>query len=506
MRLSRSSAGQTAPAGHIVGAAPGAELRGVAASIAATAKAQQGWALALTSVAFFMTALDALVVVTALPAIHAGLGGSVSTLEWTVNAYTLSFAAGIITAAALGDRLGRRRMYVAGLLIFTAASAACALAPNADALITARGIQGLGAALVSPLSLTILAAAFPAERRGAIVGIWGAIGGLAIAGGPLVGGAVVQGLSWHWIFWINVPIGLSAAILSKSRLTEGHGPAGRLDIGGVTLVGAAAVALAWGLVRTTDVGWGSAQVIMALCAGALLVAGFIGWERRVPAPMLPMRLLRIRAFTAANATGFMMMAAITSAAFMMSQFFQLGLGYSPLGTGLRFLPWTATPLLVAPAAGRLADRIGPRPLMSAGMALQAVGLVWAAIGATAGASYGRLVVPLIVAGVGISMALPATPTTALSAVPPADLGKASGVQNTLQRFGAVFGVAIITAVFSAAGHLGSAVSVIPGVRPALATSAGLSLVGALTALAVGSRRKATAAAGDQVPALASARN
>ena len=467
-----------------------------------TASRQRSWALALTSVAFFMTALDALVVVTALPAIHAGLGGSVATLEWTINAYTLPFAAGIITAAALGDKFGRRRMYVAGLLIFTIASAACALAPSTGALIAARAVQGLGAALVTPLSLTILAAVFPPERRASIVGIWGAIGGLAIAGGPLIGGAVVQGLSWHWIFWINVPIGLAAAILATARLPESRGPASRLDVVGVSLVGGGAVALAWGLVRTTAVGWASAEVIIALCLGVLLIAGFVGWERRVPAPMLPLRLLRIRPFAAANATGFMSMAAISSAAFLISQFFQLGLGYSPLGAGLRFLPWTATPLLVAPAAGRLADRIGVRPLMSIGMAMQAGGLGWAAVEITTGAGYGQLVLPLIIAGVGISMAIPATPTAALDAVPPADLGTASGVQNTLQRFGAVFGVAIVTAVFSAIGHLGSAAGVISGVRPALATSAGLSLLGALAALAVGRRRTAAAARSPQAPALA----
>lgn len=470
---------------------------------APAASRQRGWALALTSVAFFMTALDALVVVTALPAIHAGLGGSVSTLEWTVNAYTLPFAAGIITAAALGDRLGRRRMYVTGLLIFTVASAACALAPDAGALIAARAVQGLGAALVTPLSLTILAGVFPPERRGSIVGIWGGIGGLAVAGGPLVGGAVVQGLDWHWIFWINVPIGLVAAILSAVQLPESRGPAARLDIGGVTLVAAGAVSLAWGLVRATSLGWGSLQVVAALCLGALLIAGFIGWERHVPAPMLPLRLLQIRAFTAANATGFMSMAAITSAAFLMSQFFQLGLGYSPLGTGLRFLPWTATPLLVAPVAGRLGDRLGVRPLMSVGMAMQAAGLGWVALDIHTGTSYGELIVPLVIAGVGISMVIPTTPTAALGAVPPADIGTASGVQTTLQRFGAVFGVAIVTAVFSASGHLGSAAGVISGVRPGLAASAGLSLAGAVAALAVARRRDRAAASTVSEPALAS---
>jgi EmrB/QacA subfamily drug resistance transporter len=447
-----------------------------------------GWALALTSVAFFMTALDALVVITALPAIHKTLGGSVSTLEWTVNAYTLTLAAGIITAAALGDRLGRRRMYVVGLLLFTVASAACALAPNASLLIAARAVQGLGAALITPLSLTILATAFPAERRATTVGIWGAIGGLAIAGGPLVGGAVVQGLDWHWIFWLNVPIGLVGAAASVSKLSESHGPAARLDVPGVTLAAGGAIALAWGLVRTGDVGWGSPQVIGALIGAAALFAGFIAWERRASEPMLPLHLLRIPAFGAANATGFLSFASITSAAFLMSQYFQLGLGHSPFSTGLRFLPWTLTPLLVAPAAGSLADKVGPRPLMVTGMAMQGAGLLWVALTASATAGYGQLVVPLVLAGIGISMVIPSVPASALNAVPPADMGKASGVQSTLQRFGAVFGVAIVAAVFSANGHLGSPDSVIAGFRPALAAAACISVAGALTALGAGVRR------------------
>jgi EmrB/QacA subfamily drug resistance transporter len=455
-----------------------------AAGGAGSPAAQGRWALALTSVAFFMVALDALVVITALPAIHAGIGGSVSTLEWTVNAYTLTFAAGIITAAAIGDRLGRRRVYVAGLLVFTAASAACALAPSAGDLIAARAVQGIGAAFVTPLSLTLLTNAFPAARRGAIVGIWGGLGGLAVAAGPLVGGAVVQGLSWHWIFWVNVPIGLAAAALSAMRLPESRGPATRLDLPAVVLAASGAAAGAWALVRTADVGWGSAQVIGALALGAALLAGFVAWERRAAAPMLPPSLLRIRSFAAANITGFAMMAAITSAAFLMSEFFQLGLGYSPLATGLRFLPWTATPVLIAPAAGALADRVGTRPLLVIGLVLQAAGLSWVALAATTTVGYGELIVPLIVAGVGISMAIPAAPTAALGAVGPADMGKASGVLNTLQRFGSVFGVALIAAVFAGSGHLGSAAGMVSGFRPALAVSAGLSLLGAVSALAI----------------------
>jgi EmrB/QacA subfamily drug resistance transporter len=444
--------------------------------------------LALTSVAFFMVALDALVVVTALPAIHAQLGGSIDTLEWAVNSYALAFAAGIITAATLGDRLGRRRVYVVGLVLFSVASAACALAPSAGMLIAARVVQGIGAAAVTPLSLTILTGTFGPARRGAVVGIWGGIGGLAVAGGPLVGGAVVQGLNWHWIFWINVPIGLAAAAASAIFLPESRAGAAKLDLLGVPLAAGAAVALAWGLVHAGEAGWSDPGVVASLLAGAVLLAGFIHREHTAAQPMLPLRLFRIRAFSAANLTGFAMSGAIFSAAFLTSQYFQFGLGYSPLSTGLRLLPWTATPVVIAPLAGALADRIGTRPLLVTGLAMQAAGLAWVAQAATAGASYGGFVAPLIVAGAGISMAVPTTPAAALSAVPPADLGRASGVNNTLQRFGGAFGVAVATSVFSASGHLGSAAGVVAGYRPALLVSAGLSLLGAAAAVAVGRRR------------------
>jgi MFS family permease len=251
---------------------------------------RRGWALALTSVAYFMVVLDALVVIAALPAIGRDLGGGMATLQWTVNAYTLTFAAGIITAAALGDRLGRRRVFAAGLALFTAASAACALAPSADLLVAARAIQRVGAAIVMPLSLTILTTAFPAQRRGAIVGIWGGIAGIAVASGPLVGGAVTQGLDWHWIFWVNVPIGLVATVLSVRRLAESRGPATRLDLPAVALVSGGATGIIWALVRANEVGWFSLEIIAALSLGIGLLAGFVAWERRAPAPMLPLRL------------------------------------------------------------------------------------------------------------------------------------------------------------------------------------------------------------------------
>ncbi len=452
-----------------------------------TSRGRPAVSLLLTSVAFFMVALDALVVVTALPAIHAQLGGSMATLEWAVNAYGLSFAAGIITASALGDRLGRRRVYVLGLVLFSVASAACALAPTAGTLIAARAVQGVGAAVVTPLSLTILTGAFPAAKRGAVVGIWGGIAGLAVAGGPLVGGAVVQGLSWHWIFWVNVPIGAAAALASARLLPETHGPARRLDLPALPLIAGAALATSWALVRAGGSGWGDGYVIAMLAAGAGLLGGFIVRERTAADPMVPLRLFRSRPFTAASATAFLQSGAIFSAAFLTTQYFQLGLGYGPLAAGMRLLPWTATPVIVAPLAGAIADQIGTRPLLTAGLALQAGGLAWiAAIAGTHG-GYGRFVLPLIIAGVGISMSIPAVASAALGAVPPTEIGTASGVNNTMQRFGGAFGVAIVTAVFTAHGSLASPAGVVAGYRPALAVSALLSLAGAAAAVAIGRR-------------------
>lgn len=456
--------------------------------MSSSASRSQGiWALALTAVAFFMGALDSLVVITALPAVHREIGGSLSALEWTVNAYTVAVAAGIITAAAIGDRLGRRRVYIFGLYLFSLASAACALAPNVDFLIAARAVQGVGAAVITPLSLTILTSAFPAERRGAIVGAWGGIGGLAVAIGPMIGGAVTQGLSWHWIFWVNVPIGIAAAILSGIRLPESRGAHLRLDVPGLALVTAGAIAILWGLIRSTDDGWWSVDVLAALAAGLALMVALVAWEARTSSPMLPLRLLTIRPFAAAGATAFLMTGSIMSAAFLASQYFQFGLGYSPFDTGLRFLPWTGTAFIVAPIAGRLSDRIGTRPLMVVGLLTNAAGLAWMAQVASPTAGYGSLVLPLILGGVGVSMALPTTPTAALGAVPITEIGKASGVINTLQRFGAAFAIAVVSAVFAANGHLGSAAGVSSGFRPATAVVAGMSTLGAL--LAIGSARR-----------------
>jgi EmrB/QacA subfamily drug resistance transporter len=452
------------------------------------------WTLVLTSVAFFMVNLGLVVVVTALPAMRHDLGGSLSTLGWIINAYGLAFGAGVITAAAIGDRVGRVRVFVAGIAIFTAGSIACAVAQDTTTLIAGRVVQGIGAATIMPLSLTILSCAFPPERRGVVIGLWGGIAGIGVAAGPLIGGAVTQGLDWHWVFWVNVPIGVIAAVLSLVFLRESRGPSTRLDLVGVALITAGALALIWGLVRGNDAGWSSSEVLGSFAAGALLIAGFTFWELRATAPLVPMRLFASGTFVAANSTGFLLVAALLASAFLISQFFQFGLRYSPLEAGIRILPWTATPIVISPLAGALSDRIGRRPLMAGGMLLAAVGLGWFALIASTAVDYAQLILPLVVVGVGISAALPTTPAAVLNSVAPPDIGKASGVASTLQRFGGVFGVAVATAVFSTNGHLGTPAAFTAGFRPALAITALFALVAGLSALGVSARAIAAPAA------------
>jgi EmrB/QacA subfamily drug resistance transporter len=451
-----------------------------------------GWVLGLTSTAYFMVVLDALVVVTALPRMQRDLHVGISSLQWTVNAYGIAFAAGIITAAALGDRFGRRRVFNSGLALFTIASALCAVAPNLAALIAARTVQGLGAAVVLPLSLTILTTAFPPAKRGMIVGVYGGLAGLAVAFGPIVGGAITEGLDWHWIFWVNVPIGLAALVLATRLLPEMHGAPERLDLAGVSLVTAGVVAVVWALTRVNDLGWTSTETVASLATGSLLLAAFVYWERRASAPMVPLRLFAAREFAVGNVTTFFLHGATFGAAFFITQEFQFARGYSPLGTGLRLLPFFATPMFVAPIAGALSDRIGRRPIMLAGLALQAVGYLWVAARGSLGTSWVELDLALLVAGVGISMALPTVPAAVLDAVAPAELGKAAGINYMAQRFGTVFALAIATAVFTAHGHLGNPSTVTAGFRPALWTCVGFAILATLSGIAIGSTRRKNA--------------
>ncbi|MFJ6834966.1 DHA2 family efflux MFS transporter permease subunit [Streptomyces sp. NPDC091209] len=449
------------------------------------------WTVVLAGLGALLCSLDVVVVATALPALRADFGASLSDLEWTINAYNLVFACLTLTGAALGDRFGRRRMYVVGLAVFTLASALAALAPGPGQLIAARVLQGAGAAVLLPLTLTLISEAFPAEKRGVAIGVWGGVTGLGVAAGPVLGGAVTEGLSWQWIFWINVPTGLAMLPLAALKLRESHGPRPQLDVVGLLLVAVGLTGLAWAPVRAPQAGWGSAEVLGALAVGVVFMAAFLGWERSgARYPMLPLGYFRRRAFSTANGVVFLAFMSLLGSLFMITQLFQLGLGNSPLQAGVRILVWTGMPLLVAPLAGALADRFGNRPFMFGGLVLQAVGLGLLAWQVQPGVAYGRLVLPLIVAGIGISMVFPTVANAVTSAVPPADAGVAAGVNNALRELGGVFGIAVAAAVFTRYGGYGSADGFVNGCGPALWVSAGVAAVGALVAALAPARARA----------------
>lgn len=452
------------------------------------------WVLALAAAASCMAALDTLVVATALPAIRLDLGASVDQLEWTVNAYHLSFAVLLMTAAAIGDRFGRRRMFAAGLGLFTLASAACGLAPGVGALVAARAVQGAGAALVMTLAFALVSAAFAPERRGRALGIFFALTGLAVASGPLVGGAITEGAAWQWIFWLNVPLGIVLVPFVLARIPESHGPDAGLDLRGLVLVSSGVLGLVWGLVRGNLVGWDSVEVLAALVGGVVLLVAFVAWQRRAPQPMLPLRLFRSRAFSAGNAAIFFTVGALFCGVFFLSQFMQTGLGYGPLDAGLRLLPWTATLFFVAPLAGTLVDRFGERPFLIAGPLLQAAGMAWIATIADAGMAYSGLIPPLILAGIGVSMTFPAAQNSVVGSVPPEAIGKAAGVNSTMRELGGVLGIALGVAVFAGAGSYASPEAFSDGFAAAIGVAAVLSLLGGLCGAALPARRGARSAA------------
>jgi EmrB/QacA subfamily drug resistance transporter len=451
-------------------------------------KSAMRWVVILTGIGSLMAALDTLVVSTALSKIRLSLGASVGQLEWTVNAYNLSFAVLLITTAALGDRVGRRRLYAIGLGLFAGASAVSAVAPNAGVLIVARAVQGAGSALIMPLGLALLSSAFPAEKRGAAIGMFSAVTGLAVASGPLVGGAVAQGINWHWIFWINAPIALISIPLVLTKMKESYGPDTGVDLRGLALVTGGALGIVWALVRGNQVGWASAETIATTLVGAALLTGFVSWERRAREPMLPIEFFRSRSFSAGNAAIFLTFASLSAAVFFFAQLLQVGQGYGPLGAGLRLVPWTATFITVAPVAGALSDKIGERPLMVTGLLLQAAGMAWLALIAQPELPYSHMLAPFIVAGVGVSMAIPSAQTSVVGSVGDSAIGKAAGANSMMRELGGVFGIAMAVAVFAATGSYASSSSFVDGFGPAIGIAAALSLIGAIAGLALPGRR------------------
>lgn len=447
------------------------------------------WALVITSVAGFMAALDNLVVTTALPSIREDLGGGLHDLEWTVSAYTLTFAVLLMFGAALGDRFGRRRLFIAGLAVFTGASAAAAMAPGIDSLIAARAVQGVGAAVMMPLTLTLLTAAVPAAKRGMAYGIWGAVNGLAVASGPLVGGTLTEHISWQWIFWLNVPLGLALLPLARLRLAESHGTGAPLDVPGTLLASGGLFGIVYGLVRGPADGWTGSLVLTGLFAGPALLAGFVLYSTRAKNPMLPMRLFRSRAFAGINAASLLMFFGMFGSIFLLSQYMQGVLGYSPTEAGLRMLPWTGMPMLVAPIAGILADRIGGRPVVATGLFLQALGLGYMAVVATTDASYVSQLPALIVSGAGMALFFAPASHLVMSSVRPSEQGIASGANNALREVGGALGIAVMGSIFAAQGGYETGQTFVDGMRPALVTGSAVVALAGVAALLIPTRRR-----------------
>ncbi|MGQ4487383.1 MFS transporter [Streptomyces sp. 372A] len=463
-------------------------------------RAGAAWALVITSVAGFMAALDNLVVTTALPSIRESLGGEMEELEWTVNAYTLTFAVLLMFGAALGDRFGRRRLFLAGLTVFTGASAAAALSPGISELIAFRAVQGVGAAIMMPLTLTLLTAAVEPARRGMALGIFSAVTGLAVASGPLIGGSLTEHISWQWIFWLNVPIGLLLLPLARFRLAESYAPGARLDVPGTLLVSGGLFGIVYGLVNANADGWTSPTVLTSLIAGTVLIGAFVRHGLRGRRPMLPMRLFRDRGFFGINIASLLMYLGMFGAIFLLSQYFQGVLGYSPAEAGLRMLPWTGMPMLVAPIAGILSDRFGGRPVVVTGLALQALGLALFALVIAPDASYVSQLPGLIVGGVGMALYFAPAASLVMSSVRPGDQGIASGANNALREVGGALGIAVLTTVFASQGGLESAQSFTDGTVPAVWIGSGVVALAALVALVIPGRR----ATGTREPAAGTA--
>lgn len=450
------------------------------------------WTFGIVCLALFMAMLDNLVVITALPSIRKALGASVSDLEWTVNAYTLTFATLMMLGASLGDLFGRKRIFLVGVATFTIGSAMAALSGTALQLELARAFQGLGAAFITPLTLTILTRVFPEEQRAAAIGLWSGVSGLGLAIGPLIGGAVINGLPWNAVFWINAPVGVLVVALSWFRLEESYGERHPLDLPGVILVGLGLLGVTFGLIRGNALGWGSATIVGSLVGGVVLLAAFTLRERMAATPMLDLSLFRARGFSAANVSGFMLSAGMFGSILFLTLYVQQVLGASPLEAGLKTMPWTGTIMLVAPLAGILAGRIGPRPVVVVGLLAQATALLWLGMVTTVTSSYSSILPAFLLGGFGMGLTFAPLSESVMSAVSRRRQGQASGAYNAIRELGGVFGVAVLGAVFQ---HIATGPSTfMDGFHAATFVGAAIVLVGALAAVVLPTNAEAPQAA------------
>jgi EmrB/QacA subfamily drug resistance transporter len=439
-------------------------------------------AVVAASLPMFMATLDNLVMTTALPVVRADLGSTVNQLSWFMNAYTLAFATFMLPAATLGDRLGRRRVMIAGLTVFTMASIASALSTSSEALIAARAAQGFGAAAIMPLSLTLLASSVPERMRAVAIGIWGGVSGLGVALGPVVGGAVVEGVSWQAIFWLNVPVAVVALPLLLFAVRESRGTWQKLDLVGTAMLGGAVFLGIWGIVHGNDDGWTSPGVLVPLVVAGLLVPAYFAWARGRSYAVLPLRLFSSRGFSVANVVSLTFTIGMFGAVFLLSQYLQVVEGYSPLEAGIRTLPWTAAPMVVAPIAGALVNRTGVRALLLVGLTLQTASLVWFAWLAEHGSPYPSFVVPLAMAGIGMGLTFAPSATAVLQGLPDSDFAIASSSNSTVREFGVAFGIALLTAVFLGNGGQIAPHGYAGAIGPALLTGAAAVAVAVVAAV------------------------
>lgn len=441
-----------------------------------------GLIIAAAALPMFMATLDNLVMTNALPVLHASLGASVEELQWFVNAYTLAFASTILVASALGDRFGRRTVFIVGIALFAAGSVAAALSSDPTQLIAARALQGFGGAGVLPLSLALLAGGVAPERRPLAIGIWGGVSGLGVAVGPLVGGAVIEGWNWQAIFWINIPVAVIAIPLALFVLNNDFGAKARIDVGGAVMAAVSVLALVHGIVRGNQDGWSSLGVIVELTAGAVLLVAFLLWQRRTAAPLVPLRLFADRSFSVTNIVGFGFSFGTFGAVFILIQYLQVVQGASPLDAAVQTTPWTLAPMIVAPLAGVFAPRIGTRLLMIVGLVLQGVALLWIALVMTETTAYVLLVVPFILAGVGMGLVFAPSATALLATLGVTDHAKASGVNSTVREIGIALGTAVMTAIFVSAGGELRPDMYVDAARPAVLVGAAVLLVAAVAGL------------------------
>jgi EmrB/QacA subfamily drug resistance transporter len=430
--------------------------------------------LFITCIALFMAMLDNLVLGVALPSIQEDLGASLTDLEWFMNAYTLAFAVLLIPFSVLGDSIGRKKVFLAGVVIFTLGSLLSGLSDSSIGLILSRALQGVGGAAIVPLSLTLVNSAFPPEKRAAAIGLWSGISGLGLSIGPLVGGLIMEGAPWQMIFYVNVPIGIIAFLLGLKWLEESHGIRKPLDTIGVLLLVTGLFGLIFGLERGNSEGWSSALVLGSIISGAILLLLFYVWERSRVSPMIRFDLFRRKNYTFYVFAGFWMNAGVFGAIFLLTLFLQQAQGNTPLGAGLKEMSWTTMTMIAAPLAGLAISRFGSKNVLLSGLFLQAAGLTWFALliqSQGAATPFVNMLAPMMLAGTGMGLSFTPLSHGSISAVPEDASGEASGIGNATRELGGVFGIAISGLIFQSGSAIRSPEDFASHIVPSLGAGA-----------------------------------